>query len=113
MLSVICNAPAKAFIKKILTVFSVLWLRNRCAAWRMGRKMTFRKVNADLRTDAAFDEMRDVDHHKGPSPFHNTGIKLQMVSQFPLDYMHLVCLRVYSQMPRVVLDERSLRKSFQ
>lgn len=76
--------------------------------------MTFRKVNADLRTDAAFDEMRDEDHHKGPSPFHNTGIKLQMVSQFPLDYMHLVYLRVfYSQTPRVVLDERSFRKSFQ
>lgn len=76
--------------------------------------MTFRKVNADLRTDAAFDEMRDEDHHKGPSPFQNTGIKLQMVSQFPLDYMHLVYLRVfYSQTPRVVLDERSFRKSFQ
>lgn len=76
--------------------------------------MTFRKVNADLRTDAAFDEMRDEDHHKGPSPFHNTGIKLQMVSQFPLDYMHLVYLRVfYNQTPRVVLDERSFRKSFQ
>lgn len=76
--------------------------------------MTFREVNADLRTDAAFDEMRDEDHHKGPSPFHNTGIKLQMVSQFPLDYMHLVYLRVfYSQTPRVVLDERSFRKSFQ
>lgn len=29
----------------------------------MGRKMTFREVNADLRTDAAFDEMRDEDHH--------------------------------------------------
>lgn len=28
----------------------------------MGRKMTFREVNADLRTDAAFDEMRDEDH---------------------------------------------------
>lgn len=47
----------------------------------MGRKMTFPEVNVDLRTDAAFDEMRE-DHHKGPSPFHNTGIKLQMCLNF-------------------------------
>lgn len=91
MLSVICNAPAKAFIKNFLTVFSVLWLRNRCAAWRMGRKMTFRKVNADLRTDAAFDEMRDVDHHKGPSPFHNFIIQV-LNFKWCLNFLWTICI---------------------
>lgn len=61
-------------------------------------KMTFPEVNADLRTDAAFNEMRDVDHHKGPSPYHDTGVKLQIVSQFLLDYMHLVCLGVVKRL---------------
>lgn len=42
-------------------------------------KMTFPEVNADLRTDAAFNEMRDEDHHKGPSPFHDTSFKFVLI----------------------------------
>lgn len=96
--SVICDAPAKAFIKNIKQ-FSGYYGCDKCVQpgeW-VG-KMTFPEVNADLGTDAAFNEMRDEDHHKGPSPFHDTGIKLQMVSQFPLDYMHLVCLGVVKRL---------------
>lgn len=52
--------------------------------------MTFPEIDATLRTDASFDEMRDEEHHKGPSPFAE--IQIQMVSLFPIDYMHLVCL---------------------
>lgn len=58
----------------------------------MGRKMTFRKVNADLRTDAAFDEMRDEDHHKGPSPFHNTGIKQVLNFKWCLNFLWTICI---------------------
>ena len=54
--------------------------------------MIFPEVNAQLRTDVAFDEMRDVNHHKGPSPLQQ--LSVGMVTQFPLDYMHLVCLGV-------------------
>jgi len=37
-----------------------------------------------------FDELQDTDHHKGTSALQDLGIG--MVSQFVLDYMHLVCL---------------------
>ena len=53
-------------------------------------KLIFPDTNATLRTVAAFHEMEDEEHHLGPSPLVDTGIR--MVSQFPLDYMHLVCL---------------------
>lgn len=36
--------------------------------------------------------MDDEDHHKGESPL--TDINIGMVSQIPIDYMHLVCLGV-------------------
>jgi len=52
----------------------------------------FLETNACRRTDIDFDEMADEEHHLGPSalqPLH-----IGMVSQFPLDYMHLVCLGV-------------------
>ena len=53
-------------------------------------KNTFPEVDAELRTDVQFDELADEDHHIGISPL--TRLSLGMVSQFPLDYMHLVCL---------------------
>ena len=58
--------------------------------------MTFTKTNADLRTDPSFNEMQDEDYHCGRSSLHQLGI--QMVSLFPLDYMHLVCLGVVKKM---------------
>ena len=54
--------------------------------------MTFPEVNAALRTDQSFSQMLDEDHHLGHSPFCD--IQLGMVTQFPIDYMHLVCLGV-------------------
>ena len=54
--------------------------------------MTFPEVNATLRTDISFDETRDEEHHLGPSPLRE--LQIGMVSQIPLDYMHLVCLGV-------------------
>ena len=50
-------------------------------------------MNAALRNDIQFDEMMDTPHHNGLSPsrqIHNLGL----VSQFPLNFMHLVCLGV-------------------
>ena len=36
--------------------------------------------------------MSDEDYHRGPNPFCK--LSIGMVSQFPIDYMHLVCLGV-------------------
>jgi len=40
----------------------------------------------------SFDEMVDEDHHLSRSPLASLGVG--MVSQFVLDYMHLICLGV-------------------
>ncbi|XP_022248724.1 uncharacterized protein LOC106465177 [Limulus polyphemus] len=55
-------------------------------------RMTFAEVIAPLCTDVSFVEMADEEHHLRPSPLLHTG--LRMVTQFALDYMHLVCLGV-------------------
>jgi len=54
--------------------------------------MTVPDVNAELRTSVKFDELADADHHTGISPLKQ--LSVGMVTQFPLDYMHLVCLGV-------------------
>lgn len=57
-----------------------------------GGKMTFPKTDAELRTDTSFMNRTDEEHHKGVSPF--VALNIGMVTHFPLDYMHLVCLGV-------------------
>jgi len=52
--------------------------------------MTFPLQDALLRTDKSFASMSDSDHHKSISPLSELNIGL--VSQFHLDYMHLVDL---------------------
>ena len=90
--SVICDTPARAFVKKVKshTGYYGCDKCNQSGEW-LG-KLIFPETNATPRTDVAFDEMEDEHHHLGPSPLVGCGIG--MVSQFPLDYMHLVCLGV-------------------
>ena len=94
--SVICDTPARAFVKCVKS-HSGYHGCDKCeqrGLWQ--NKMTFPETNAALRTDAAFDAMTDTDHHTGRSPF--VDLSLGMVSQFPLDYMHLVCLGVMKRL---------------
>lgn len=54
--------------------------------------MTFPEVNARRRTDDSFRQETDEEHHVQHSPFTEVGI--DMITCFPYDYMHLVCLGV-------------------
>ena len=95
---VICDAPAKAYLKQIKG-HSGYFGCDKCVqkgVW-VG-KMTFPQTDANMRSDVQFNEMTDEAHHLGPSPLRS--MNLGMVTQFPLDYMHLVCLGV---MKRILL----------
>lgn len=91
--SVICDAPARAFIKgtKSHTGYSGC---DKCVQTGvyLKHRMTFPEVNSALRTDLSFKMIYDEDHHVTKSPLTDVGIG--MVSCFPHDYMHLVCLGV-------------------
>ncbi|GAA6081499.1 uncharacterized protein LOC113076649 isoform X1 [Tachysurus ichikawai] len=54
--------------------------------------MTFPELNAKRRTDESFRQATDEEHHIQHSPLTDIGI--DMVTCFPHDYMHLVCLGV-------------------
>ncbi|MES9901557.1 MAG: hypothetical protein ABW168_02610 [Sedimenticola sp.] len=89
---VICDTPARAFVK-CCKGHSGYFGCDKCSqrgVWK--GKVTFPETNAPRRTDASFDEMLNEEHHLAPSPFRR--LPVGMVTQFPLDYMHLVCLGV-------------------
>nr|CAH8864594.1 unnamed protein product [Trichobilharzia regenti] len=54
--------------------------------------MVFKDVNSCRRTDNSFRSKEDANYHRDTSVFE--GLPIDMVSIFPLDYMHLVCLGV-------------------
>ncbi|XP_047122453.1 uncharacterized protein LOC124805950 [Hydra vulgaris] len=93
--AVICDAPARAFIKCIKG-HSGYNACERCTQEGVycSNKMTFPKLDAPLRTDEAFLAHTDEEHHTSNMVSPLTELNIGMISQFLLDYMHLVCLGV-------------------
>ena len=90
--NIICDAPARAFIKNCKSHNAYFGCEKCIQEGEWNRKMTFPEMDAPLRNDVQFSEMQEEDHHKGPSPLVELDIGL--ITQVPLDYMHLVCLGI-------------------
>lgn len=90
--AVVCDYPARTFAKssKGHTAYYGCDKCTQCGAW--AGRVTFPETKAPLRTDASFAAQLQEEHHYGTSPFCHLG--LGMISQFPIDYMHLVLLGV-------------------
>ncbi|KAL2081036.1 hypothetical protein ACEWY4_022889 [Coilia grayii] len=89
----VCDASARAFVKNI-KAHNAYHGCEKCTqegTW-IANRMTFPEIDTPLRSDLSFSNQDDEHHHKGSSVLSRIGIG--MVSQFPLDYMHLVCLGV-------------------
>lgn len=96
IMCVVCDTPAKSFVKQVKG-HSGYYGWDKCSQHGVWKgKVTFPETYAQLRTDAQFDEMANEEHHTGISPFQN--IQIGMVSQFTIDYMHLVCLGVMKRL---------------
>ncbi len=89
--TVICDPPARSFVKNTKNHNGYHGC-DKCAqpGKYINRRMTYPCTDYALRTDESFKNMVDEGHHlEGQYSFH--GSSVCMVSQFPLDYMHLVC----------------------
>ena len=88
-----CDAPARQFLKCIKS-HTGYYSCERCLVKgeRQESTMTFEDTDCALRTDKDFADLNYPNHQHEKSALINHGI--QCVSQFVLDYMHLVCLGV-------------------
>jgi len=88
-----CDAPARAYIKAIKYHTGYAGC-DKCTLHgvHVDGRMTFPDSTSPVRTDESFRLQMDEEHHRDISPLTETGIG--MVSMFPHDYMHLVCLGV-------------------
>ena len=91
--SVVCDAPAKALVKCIKQYSGYYGCDKCCQEGRYFGRMTYPEItNIELRTDESFRRRDQEEHHKGISPFEE--LTLDMVADFPVDYMHQLCLGV-------------------
>lgn len=93
----ICDAPARAFIKCIKhhAGYSSCEKCLQTGEYVDGR-VVFESVCASKRTNSAFNQQLDDDHHTGVSPLQD--LPIGMITNFPIDYMHNVCLGVVKKM---------------
>jgi hypothetical protein len=86
----ICDVPARSFLNLNHNSYHGC---ERCIqeGSYLGR-VVFQDFESPQRTDISFKNKLDLDHHTGDSPLIK--LRLDPIAQFPLDYMHLVCLGV-------------------
>lgn len=99
--ALICDAPARSLVKGIIGHNGKKGC-ERCnqTGQRVKNKTIFKQVNGGrLRDDNSFRSQSDKLHHKAKSPFLDT--EIDMVRQFPLDYMHLICLGVMKRLLQI------------
>ena len=90
--AVICDAPARSFVKCIKTHNGYNCCERCIQRGEWYQKIVLPDLSAPLRTDLDFFNQLDSEHHNAVSPF--TNLNYNMVSGFPIDYMHCVCLGV-------------------
>lgn len=95
--AILCDAPAKSFVtytKGHTGHFSC----SKCVQEGdfINNRVTFPEIRNTLRTNESFKNRTQPEHHIGNSILEE--LSIGMVSQIPLDYMHLVCLGVMKRL---------------
>lgn len=89
----ICDAPAQAFVKGIVghNGYHGCGRCSQTGEW-INNRLSFTDIQFEKRTDDSFKNRTDEFHHKHDSILEE--LDIGMVSQFPSDYLHLLCLGV-------------------
>jgi hypothetical protein len=93
----IADAPARSFIKCVKN-HNAYYGCERCSRkgkWANRVIYPSSKIGS-IYTDKCFIDRNYPNHHEGESPLLN--LQLGIISQIPLDYMHLICLGVMKKL---------------
>ena len=108
----ICDTPARAFIK------NVQGHRGHFACERCDVKgFSFRNrsvfVGTDFteKTDESFRNKECEGHHNGDTPLSDVNPRIDLVSKFVIDFMHLICLGIMKKLLLYWLTDKRYKMS--
>ncbi|OXA45782.1 hypothetical protein Fcan01_19500 [Folsomia candida] len=106
--SFICDAPARAFICCIKG-HSGYFSCGKCEVkgQRVQNRTVFLKTDIILRTNLSFRNQTQRQHHHGNSPLES--LNIDMVNDFPFEYMHLICLGATKKILKLWTDKKLSR----
>ncbi|KAB0804458.1 hypothetical protein PPYR_01428 [Photinus pyralis] len=94
--AIICDAPARSYISGVKGHNGYFGC-SKCIQEGdyVDNRMTFPEISSVLRTDESFRNKLHVEHHKDSKEANILEcLNIGMVTQFPIDYMHAVCIGV-------------------
>lgn len=102
----ICDAPAKAFVKGVKG-HNALKGCNECdqIGFSVEHTTVYRIESGNLRTNQTFRDRLDLGHHLSSSLTALEAAGIGMVTQFPLDAMHLIDLGIVKKILVFLLKE--------
>lgn len=102
----IADAPARSFLKNIVYFNSLNGCENFSQeAIHIGRTIWPYERHHPLRNDESFKQVYYDDHQRSQTILSQ--LDLRLVTQIPLDYMHLICLGVMKRLLLVWIDHGS------
>lgn len=109
----ICDAPARAYLKGIKG-HNGYFACERCNVEGdynyNTHQMCFPNLSKSIRTNSSFRTKIHEEHHIYQSPLE--ALPVNMINNFPLDYMHLICLGVMKKLLLIWIKNRSLKTKF-
>lgn len=91
--NVILDSPAKAAVKYVKYPTGYSSCCECCVeGHREDGRITFTELDCTRRTDESFRARADIGHHNGSSIFESSFRELDMINNFPPDYLHVVLL---------------------
>jgi hypothetical protein len=99
----ICDAPARSMIKCIKSHTGYFGCERCEVEGNYVGCVIFDEFNCPKRTDLTFRCKTNKEHHRGTSAIEE--LPLNMVTDFVLDYMHLICLGVFKRLLHLWLSK--------
>ncbi|KAK4877280.1 hypothetical protein RN001_009786 [Aquatica leii] len=97
--SFVCDALARAYLKSVKQ-HSGYASCDRCEDYGVYEgRIIFQNMSAKKRDNRSFRSQLDKEHYHGESPL--LILPIDMISNFPIDYMHEVCLGVMKKLLKI------------
>lgn len=103
----ILDAPARSSILKVKNHTGYYCCTKCCQKGKyVERRITFAFESCSIRTDQSFRNRSQEEHHNQIEPLVIEQLPIDCINNFPMDYMHVVCLGVMKTLMKLWINKK-------